>query len=1064
MASVAGQVKRIPLRRKLSAPWLPCALALCPLWPTAHAQWTLKLEAAVDPREGVRRFAGVSSEGERVAGTTGETISMAPGGQSKGVRYIPAARDDGQARATTSQSKSQRGAPAVRVTATTPREGMRLATGPLGDGGQLTAAVQRETGNLAATAPRDGERLSDWLLRQPADVRAYYTGLQWQVPGVRGSQAGLKRDLLNWLAPGEIKTAAHANLAHLIDALPVTGRVPIPIADARWLQAHPKEDPVLEYNHTVVLPNRPTTVSVITTEGQRCTLPHRPGGEARDYLKACEPARIGRIDRAWLIQPDGSVRVMGMSSWNAQAQEQVAPGALLWAPVRDSSWPLQFSTMLVQFLATQGYDTILAADEFPSVAPAAAVTPGVPARDPVVTANDWGVIGLLQTPTARMAEVGDFRFHISRVYPYVRGSILMQPFDWLEVGYRYTDIKNRLYDPTLVLGTQSNKDKSIDFKVRLIKETELWPQLAVGVTDIGGTGLFSSEYVVANKRTGNFDWSLGIGWGNLGASGNVRNPLTLLSNRFETRQGGATVTGGTVNAKSYFRGSSSLFGGVQYHTPWDKWLVKAEYDGNNYQREPQANNQVQRSPINLGVVYRYNPFLDVSVGIERGNTLMLGLTVHAPLNRFHAPKVSDAPTPRVVASRPVEEPTWVATANDILAMSNWGVRQFNREGDVLQVVIESPQGAHWNERIERITAVLHRDAPAPVNTFELIFVEQRMLLTKRVIQREPWVRKTLQRQALSDGFQAAVAVEPPDAVPSSPFWKANRPAFGYAFVPTWQQNLGGPDGFLLFQAGVATAFGLKLSQDTAISGSLNLGLYDNYDKFKYTAPSNLPRVRTFLREYTTSTRLTLPNLQITHMGKVGANQFYSAYGGYLENMYAGVGGEWLYRPWHSPLAIGIDANFVQQRSFRQNFTFNKADTQTGYRVATGHATAYWDTGWNSTHVKLQVGRYLAKDSGATLDVSRSFANGVVIGAWATKTNITAEQFGEGSFDKGSYVRIPFDVMTTSRSGGVASLVYNPLTRDGGARLNRSITLYNATNPRGKHQTSYVPGNSVESGH
>ena len=594
--------------------------------------------------------------------------------------------------------------------------------------------------------------------------------------------------------------------------------------------------------------------------------------------------------------------------------------------------------------------------------------------------------------------------------------------------------------------------------MRLIKETALWPQLAVGITDIGGTGLFSSEYLVANKRLGNFDWSLGLGWGNLGASGNIRNPLSVISRRFETRAGSVNPTGGTVNASSYFRGTSALFGGVQYHTPWDKWLIKAEYDGNNYQREPDNNNRVQRTPLNLGVVYRYNPYLDVAVGIERGNTLMLGLTLHAPLSRLHAPKVSDAPTPRIVAARLDVEPIWAATAADIAAMAKWSVRQFSRGGDMLQVVIEGAQGAHWNERIERIAAVLHRDAPAPIYAFELIFVEQGMPLTRRVILREPWLLENIQRQAKSESFQdAGMAALPPGAVPATSLWKAEQPRFGYAFVPTWQQNLGGPDGFLLFQVGVATAFGLKLSEDTSITGSINLGVYDNYDKFKFTAPSNLPRVRTFLREYTTSTRLTLPNLQITHVGKLGTNQFYSAYGGYLENMYAGVGGEWLYRPWHSPLAIGIDANFVQQRSFRQNFTFDKADTQTGYRVATGHVTSYWDTGWKSTHVKLQAGRYLAKDSGATLDVSRSFGNGVVIGAWATKTNITAEQFGEGSFDKGIYVRIPFDVMTTSRGGGVANLVYNPLTRDGGARLNRNATLYNTTNPRGKHQTSFVPG-------
>ena len=119
-----------------------------------------------------------------------------------------------------------------------------------------------------------------------------------------------------------------------------------------------------------------------------------------------------------------------------------------------------------------------------------------------------------------MAEAGEFRFHVSRVYPYVRGSVLMQPFDRLEAGYRYTDIKNRLFGEADITGTQSLKDKSIDFKVRLIKETALWPQLAVGITDIGGTGLFSSESLVANKRLGNFDWSLGLGWGNLGMHSN----------------------------------------------------------------------------------------------------------------------------------------------------------------------------------------------------------------------------------------------------------------------------------------------------------------------------------------------------------------------------------------------------------------------------------------------------------------------------------------------------------------------------------------------------------------
>ena len=41
------------------------------------------------------------------------------------------------------------------------------------------------------TTPVEGERLSDWLLRQPNSALSFSTGLQWQVPGERETQAKL---------------------------------------------------------------------------------------------------------------------------------------------------------------------------------------------------------------------------------------------------------------------------------------------------------------------------------------------------------------------------------------------------------------------------------------------------------------------------------------------------------------------------------------------------------------------------------------------------------------------------------------------------------------------------------------------------------------------------------------------------------------------------------------------------------------------------------------------------------------------------------------------------------
>lgn len=916
--------------------------------------------------------------------------------------------------------------------------------------------------------PIEGERLSDWMLRHPSSSPSYSTGLQWQVPAEREVQAQLKRNVLQELnALQKISSTAKTNLGKLIEALPITGRVNLKMPEARWLQAHPKEDPILKTEHKVVWPNRPTTVSVLMQNGVLCTVTHMPGAQVKNYLKACVPSQYENIDQAYIVQPDGIVLNYGIALWNQEAQAELAPGALIWAPLRTREYSASFSLNLVKFLATQNYETVLNADvSRPVYLGASAVAkPAVAATSLPITASDWGFVGLLQTPSARMSPAGDARFNISRVYPYERINVFVQPFDWLEAGFRYSNVSNRLYGPLELSGTQAYKDKSIDFKLRLLEESAYIPQVAMGMIDFGGTGLFSSEYVVASKRFGNLDASLGMGWGYLGSSGNITNPLAKLSSSFNSRATDFGM-GGTPAFKSFFRGPAALFGGVQYHTPWRNWVLKAEYDGNNYQNEPQANNRKQTTPFNFGVVYKPNPYADVSVGIERGNTVMLGLTLRSNMASLSTPKVSDPPTPKIAVSRPQQAPEWVSTVADISEMSGWVVKKIALNGTVLQVEIESLSGVHWNDRLHRIATILHRDAPAQVETFELSLNDQGVPLTQRNINREVWVKQNTQLVPPAEVLPAIVAVEPPVQSASKtpgivlksdkPVWQQTPSVFGYGVVPSWQQNIGGPDGFLLFRVGVSVPMQLRVTNNIAITGSASLNLFDNYGKFKYTAPSDLPRVRTYLREYMTASKFSVPNLQITHFSDLAPNHYYSVYAGYLESMYAGVGAEWMYRKWHSPFAFGVDINRLQQRSFDQYFGFNNAGAQTGYRVTTGHATAYFDTGWQDTQVKLSAGRYLAGDIGVTLDVGKTFANGVSVGAWATKTNVSAQRFGEGSFDKGLYLRIPFDVMTTARGGNVASLSYNPLTRDGGAKLNRDFTLFGATSPRSQRETSYMP--------
>jgi len=181
--------------------------------------------------------------------------------------------------------------------------------------------------------------------------------------------------------------------------------------DARWLQAHPKFDPVLQANQVLALPQRPSTVSVLTSEGEHCVLPHKAGAQARDYLNACVAsgssfAGVAAFSRAWVVQPDGLVLNHGIATWNEEAQGEVAPGAIVWAHAKEGNSSSKLSQLLTAFLATQAYDTVVAAAEPMRIQSVAKVVPGPKAKSLALTANDWGVVGLLQTPTARMLPAG----------------------------------------------------------------------------------------------------------------------------------------------------------------------------------------------------------------------------------------------------------------------------------------------------------------------------------------------------------------------------------------------------------------------------------------------------------------------------------------------------------------------------------------------------------------------------------------------------------------------------------------------------------------------------------
>lgn len=679
---------------------------------------------------------------------------------------------------------------------------------------------------------------------------------------------------------------------------------------------------------------------------------------------------------------------------------------------------------------------------------------------PAPTASDWGGIGLLQTPTARMADEGEIAFTASHTSPYSRYNLVMQPFPWLEGAFRYINVSNRRYGPESLSGDQNYKDKSIDFKVRLWRESRWVPEIAFGMRDVGGTGLFSSEYLVASKRLGPIDASLGLATGYIGNRGDFGNPLGWIDEDFKTRP---TATGewGNLSGKSMFHGRVGVFGGIVYQTPWDRLQLKLEYDGNDYKHEPQNNNQKQDTPLNLGAVFTLNRNIQLAAGWERGNTAMFAVTFRSnPGHSPRAPKPLDVPpeplqrsaaaSNQALSGRPAMQasaitatsaPDWEEVARRLRNNAGIQVEEISRRGSELFVTGQQLRYFYPAQGLGRSARILDNASPADIEWFTLVDKRLGMPVAETSINREKFVDYAEHRIDL-DQLKLGTELNAPAERSTDVLYRAPLRHFGGGFNLSYNQNLGGPDAFILYRISANYSASWFFNRNTWLTGTASGNLLNNYDKFKYDAPSKLPRVRTDLRQYMTTSDVTLPNLQLTTAGKLGRDLYGMAYAGYLEWMYAGVGGELLYRPMGERWAVSANINRVRQRDYDQHFGLRD------YSVTTGHTTLYYAFGReHRVLAALSAGRYLAGDWGATLDVARTFSNGVTMGAYATKTNISSEEFGEGSFDKGIYFSIPFDLVLPRSTRSRATLMWQPLIRDGGSMLARKYSLYSLTSER-----------------
>ena len=645
-------------------------------------------------------------------------------------------------------------------------------------------------------------------------------------------------------------------------------------------------------------------------------------------------------------------------------------------------------------------------------------------------------------PNARFMTEGSMKIGFSSSYPNEYTYISATPFAWLEASYKYTEQKNLLYGPSSYSGNQTLKDKGFDLKIRLLNESYFIPEVAIGWNDLAGTGRFSGEYISATKKIKNVDLTVGYGWGALGQNQNVRNPFLSINEEFRYRNKDSGE-GGAFNSNTWFSGEEiSIFTGIEYYIQKYGLIFKLEYDTSNPDLGYSGPKIPVQSRFNFGISRPVNSNLDLGLSFERGNQFRLSFSIKSDYGKTPLIQKNDPPkniiklndSQRLVVTENTN--IFYRSLNRSLREESILIQSATLSSDTVEVVIAQNRFRSLPRAVGRVIRIVSALSPDSVKTIRVVPMNGDIELYAIEVSKENFDKLDNERISSPELFNNSkvFSVDPytysrSDFKPTVKF-----PEFFLSMSPSLRHQIGGPESFYLGQLWWKINAKVKFKRGLTLHTVLGLNIYNNFNEFNNPSYSTIPHVRSDIQDYLSEGENNIARFKIDYIWSPRKDLFVRLDLGYLEEMFGGVGGEVYYRPFKSNFSSSLQLHKVKQREYRQRFDFRD------YEVETGHLGFYYDFPQGIT-AQLLVGKYLAGDKGATLDFSRRFKNGFTLGVFATKTDLSSVEFGEGSFDKGFYFSIPTDSFFTNFRQGDISFGLHPLTKDGGATLNHMNSLY-----------------------
>ena len=616
--------------------------------------------------------------------------------------------------------------------------------------------------------------------------------------------------------------------------------------------------------------------------------------------------------------------------------------------------------------------------------------------------NNHGVIGLINLPTARFYDESSHGITLYDGDPDQKITMTSFPFNWMEASFFYTNIQGKSYCGNSFdkACNQDYKDKGFNLKIR-IKEEGFFPAIAIGINDIAGTGFYGSEYIVGSYGINRTDFHLGIGWGGLNNLKNdFNNPLAYLYDGFADRTYTNSTTfsdsGGQFDSGRYFSGKTvSPFAGLS-HALNKSLVFKLEYDVTL--TPGLINYEAPLKNFSYGLEYSISKNFSIGLSSERGNfTSLKFIYKNNPKKFMHRYeykkaeyKLTDSKYAKLIKSI---EANGIGVNKIIETPKVIGLEltQFNHPNlDIVEEIIRSASyEAGVGKPIRKNLRVANLQG---VSEYNKEFENNSLLIYQR---------------------------------------KSKR-SFNTKTDFTFRPYLASREDFFKGALLLENNSELIIKDNFFFSTNLKYSIADNFEDLTFPPVNTYPaQVRSDVKDYLRNfgDGIFVGRAQFDYHLTPKKNHHLMVTAGILEEMFSGIGFEYLYFKQDSNYAFGFEIFNVTKRDYKMRFGTLE------YKNVTGSANFYYrNYDIIPFDAKVSYGEYLAGDEGVTFELSRSFLNGTKFGVFASFTDVSSEQFGEGTFDKGIFFNIPV-------YGNFINYSWRPLTKDPGAKLNRKHTLH-----------------------